>query len=420
MHIPEAIVTRVAAMMKYRHDPPPSVLKRRDTIRKSALLKMQQKSSSHAAGNLLAWKLYGLTVFLFWLPSFLPFSNSSSKYKSSGYIVQGDEVSFVRIEATATTDSSNAEDSSMMTNQTDNEQDEENGASSIFQYWRFDNQTIAQIEDRQKYGGNVLLYLTTDMSKEHMRFLTFCWPSVLEHSSLLRHANVLIYAHPPAVFQTLQHNRTETLLTLMQDTFRNNPSLRIFIKPQTNVYEVGPSYADSLSAMWEATHRRWWWKSGNTENVDAPGTDRYDWVIRLHPDVLVRNDTFLLQTMKDPFVEGIFNDCLDKHCHKEQKCRRRRVHGDAILFRPSTLRKKSFFVPRKRRMTANTERELSREFQTVVSKGADRWIPGTGLHGSVCRIGHQQILKIGAMAPPIVHSHNLFPAPPRCESLLGS
>jgi hypothetical protein len=211
---------------------------------------------------------------------------------------------------------------------------------------------------------------------------------------------------------------------LMRDVFRNNPSLRIYMKPNdaTNDYEAGPSYINSLDAMWEATHHGWWWSSGISASNEHAGMDRYyDWVIRLHPDVLVRNDTFLLQTMKDPSVEGIFNDCVDDaHCRNDQKCRKRRIHGDALLFRPGSLRKKAFFVPRKRRLTANAEMELSREFQTVVAKGADRWIPGTGLHGTVCRVGHRQILKAGAAPPPIVHSHDILPAPPRCATLLGS
>ena len=37
------------------------------------------------------------------------------------------------------------------------------------------------------------------------------------------------------------------------------------------------------------------------------GARRYDWVVRLNPDVMLVRDDWLLKTMSDPTVDGIFN-----------------------------------------------------------------------------------------------------------------
>jgi hypothetical protein len=40
--------------------------------------------------------------------------------------------------------------------------------------------------------------------------------------------------------------------------------------------------------------------------------DDYDWVIRLNPDVLIRNDTWLISTMMNDSIDAIFHDCYNR------------------------------------------------------------------------------------------------------------
>lgn len=395
-----------------RFDYATSLKRRRDEKNKRG---GQQRQSSWSSQQRIkispAFRMYLWVVFIFWFPSFLPTFSSNASSKDRLTLLVGTE---------------GASPSSQSTNQTAAEQqdDEQEHSSSggtllaageSYHYSRFNNET-SSLESNPFSFGSVLLYLTTDLTPAHIQFIKYCWPAVLEGSYLLRNANVLVYANPS--LDTSDATK-DGALKLIEDTFIDNPSLRVYVAHNQSVEEeVGTSYANSLEAMWQASSHHWWWRSGNEHA--APGTDRYDWIIRLHADVLVRNDTFLLDNMKDPYVEGIFNDCTDQTCFNDQRCRKRRIHGDALLFRPGSLREKAFFVPKKRRPKANADMEITREFQTIVGKAADRWIPGTGMHGNVCRIGHRQILKDGANRPPIVHTHDILPTPLRCASLLGA
>ena len=71
----------------------------------------------------------------------------------------------------------------------------------------------------------------------------------------------------------------------------------------------GPTRATRRARCWP-----WWRASGHG------WFEGYDWVVRLNPDVLVRNDTFLLQAMGDDAVHGIFVDCLDRPCPTGRRC----------------------------------------------------------------------------------------------------
>jgi hypothetical protein len=62
--------------------------------------------------------------------------------------------------------------------------------------------------------------------------------------------------------------------------------------------------------------------------------DDYDWVIRINPDVLIRNLTWLLQQLQNPNVEGIFHDSTPRRGHQ--------LHTDFFAVRPKAVMKYSF------------------------------------------------------------------------------
>jgi len=63
----------------------------------------------------------------------------------------------------------------------------------------------------------------------------------------------------------------------------------------------------------------------------------YDWVVRVNPDVLIRNDTFLLQSMANNSISGIFDDCLDRPCDGGRNCVHRKIHTDFFAIRPAAV-----------------------------------------------------------------------------------
>ena len=60
-------------------------------------------------------------------------------------------------------------------------------------------------------------------------------------------------------------------------------------------------------------------------------------MVRVNPDVLIRNDTFLLESMANDNISGIFVDCLDKSCLNERICNDRQIHTDFFAIRPSAV-----------------------------------------------------------------------------------
>jgi hypothetical protein len=45
------------------------------------------------------------------------------------------------------------------------------------------------------------------------------------------------------------------------------------------------------------------------KGVEEKWFDEYDWVIRLNPDVLILDDKWLLEIMRNSSIDGIFQDC---------------------------------------------------------------------------------------------------------------
>jgi hypothetical protein len=118
----------------------------------------------------------------------------------------------------------------------------------------------------------------------------------------------------------------------------------------------------------------------------------YEWVIRLNPDVIVRNDSWLLARMNESDVHGVFVDCYDRGC--AQKCLSGLIHSDFFAFRPNRV---DAHVMKDLVHITNAEDKATAFFRAIVEHGTDRWVPGTHQGGS-CRVR--------GTASPIIHDHN--------------
>ena len=78
-------------------------------------------------------------------------------------------------------------------------------------------------------------------------------------------------------------------------------------------------------------------------NFNSNNYNGYDWVIRINPDVLIRNSTFLQQTFVDPQIDAILHKCRMPSCsqskdnpeHSEQSFKYLQIHTDILVFRPN-------------------------------------------------------------------------------------
>jgi len=212
-------------------------------------------------------------------------------------------------------------------------------------------------------GIRVLLFITTHLPDQHIDFFRQCWPSVLNNSVLLQHADVLLFTaiEPPS--------------DILQDVFRGK-------RVRVEHYENKGYQGGAELAMEMATTNQWF--------------EGYDWVIRLNPDVLVLDDEWLINNMADLGVDGIFADCLDQAC--ERHCTEvSMLNTDFFAVRPSHLGPTSFVGLQG--PFENAEQQATAAFKSIIEDGRDRWIPGTNMHGT-CRVHGKTV--------PVIHAHSVL------------
>lgn len=215
--------------------------------------------------------------------------------------------------------------------------------------------------------GRVLLYVTTHFSKQHEMYLKYCWPNILARSPLLQAADVAVYLNPSKV-----ENRNEAM-DVLKETFADH-NLVVYLRENAE-YTTGATMA-------------------MTEAVTNNYFGGYDWVIRLNPDVIIRDDSYLMEHMVDPAVSALLINCSR---------RGNKVHTDFFMIRPHLLSLGSFPTTVFRN---NAELSFTRSIQeSVLNKGSHRWIPGTNPQSSACRAGDGREFH----TTPIVHEHTLHP-----------
>lgn len=228
--------------------------------------------------------------------------------------------------------------------------------------------TLQPGENENKKSGRVLLYVTTHFSQQHAMYLKYCWPNVLARSPLLQKADVAVYLNP-----SKSETRKEAM-GVLKDTFADH-NLLVYLRENAG-YTTG-----ATDAMTEAVANDYF--SG------------YDWVIRLNPDVMIRDDSYLTAHMDDPSVSALLINCSNRMHNK--------VHTDFFMIKPHLLSKDSFPTKIFRN---NAELSFTKSIQTsVLDKESHRWIPDSNPKSSVCRAGEGREFY----ETPIVHAHALHP-----------
>jgi hypothetical protein len=229
------------------------------------------------------------------------------------------------------------------------------------------NSTITRSTDE---GGNVkiLLFMTTVFSQQHIDCFHCCWPKLVEQSQLLKRAHIMIFSNNETAIDEPKMQYTENL-------FQNSPSFEFKFAPGHKIKEI---QAIDTDINYFQTGANLGMKLGVSEQWFAP----YDWIIRINPDVLIRNSTWLLETMLlDPNADGIFVDCLEK---KTQK-----FHADFFAIRPRSLSDSAFShmeLEFHYKTMLNHERTAYIAFTPIVQSGRARYVPNVQPSNGYCRV----------------------------------
>jgi hypothetical protein len=240
------------------------------------------------------------------------------------------------------------------------------------------NSTITRSTDE---GGNIniLLFMTTVFSQRHIDYFHCCWPKLVEESQLLKRAHIMIFSNN-------ETDIDETTLQYTENLFQNSPSFEFKFAPDHEIKQIQKLHLQINRFQVGANLGM---KLGVSEQWFAP----YDWIIRINPDVLIRNSTWLLETMLlDPDADGVFVDCVG---------RTPRIHTDFFAVRPRSLSDSAFsqveFEPN-RKTIMNHEVTAHIAFTPIVQSGRARYVPNVQLSNGRCRVR--------GIESPIYHRHD--------------
>lgn len=214
----------------------------------------------------------------------------------------------------------------------------------------------------------VLLYVTTAASALHRKFLRELWPELLCQSDLLRNVDVVMFS---------TGNRTYN--SEMSRAFSSVAHFVVLNEPNPG-YQRGANLA-------------------MTVGMERQVFVGYDWLIRVNPDVIIRNSTWIFNTMLDPDVDAIFVDCYDGcltgYCKHGVSVL---IHTDFFAVRPQMLTRESFSMDTFAKFS-NAEHTATHAFQHILQSGRYQWLPNTGPMRGNCRVRGEH--------SPVLHTHNI-------------
>jgi hypothetical protein len=224
-------------------------------------------------------------------------------------------------------------------------------------------------------SNRILIFITTHLSDMHYTYLENCWPNLIAKSPLFRQSDFMMF-----ITESQGQKANMTLIN------------SVFAETGISVHSTeNPGYQEgAILAFTEAIENHWF--------------DKYDWVIRVNPDVLIRDDTFLLERFGDSRIHGIFVDCLNRDCPTGNRCTDSMIHTDFFAVRPNAILLNAVRESKQN----NAERMITEVFSSIVRDGADDWVPGAGPHGLECRV-------VGNSSP-VIHTHDFEAIHPTCLS----
>jgi hypothetical protein len=224
-------------------------------------------------------------------------------------------------------------------------------------------------------NNRILIFITTHLSDMHYTYLENCWPALIAKSPLFKQSDFMMF-----ITESQGRKVNMTLINF------------VFTETGISVHSAeNPGYQQgAILALTEAIGNHWF--------------DKYDWVIRVNPDVLIRNDSFLLERFEDSGIHGVFADCLDKECPTGNKCIDRKIHTDFFAVRPRAISANAVHETKQN----NAELMITEAFSSIVKDGTDSWVPDTGRHGGFCRVSGK--------SSPVIHTHDYGAIYPACLS----
>ena len=213
---------------------------------------------------------------------------------------------------------------------------------------------LADAQIKKLSEMKILLFLTTHLSKGHERALREIWTGLVKSSDLLSNADVLVH----------HSNTLPDLTDLLKGIF---PARNVTaVQAKNEGYQEG-----AIRALADAIEQQWF--------------ETYDWVVRVNPDVIIRNDTWIVSQMLDPDVRGILVDCHDGLLNRSGN-RRNKAHTDFFAVRPEYMVNRSEALKRGLDKITNAANHFTAAVEDAWSTGHAAILPDNDLNRGFCRV----------------------------------
>lgn len=224
----------------------------------------------------------------------------------------------------------------------------------------------------------ILLYITTLYSTTHRNYLHCCWPKLLKESRLLKHADVLIFSNN---LTAIENNNDENILDYSRSLFQQyNPSVKFQFASERDLQPLR-----DFGGGWD--FKQYGANMAVQLGFSQGWFAEYDWVIRINPDVLIRQSDFIMEHMQDDAVDGIFALCGSK------------LNTDFFVVRPSAVQNHSAaFAPPPETNILNAELTARRNFQHILDQKRARHMPDLDPMLGKCRVRGERA--------PVYHAHD--------------
>jgi hypothetical protein len=240
------------------------------------------------------------------------------------------------------------------------------------------------IDPEQWSQLKIAIYMTTHGSTSHGRFLEKCWPSAIQKLKILSDAHLILYsavAPSPEIMESLRGFQK-----IVVHQFEQLPIPTNATHAEEEAHKQNGAKHAMIDPYSVSNHT-----DSNNESTTTTTSwfDGYDWVIRLNPDVLIRREKWLRQTMLMPDVDAILID----YSTPEQPLRR--LNTDFYAFRPAAVDRAALMLEFDRQPTA--EKHFGAALQSILQSNRFRWVPGTTRIKADARVLGRQ--------SPVIHAH---------------
>ena len=188
------------------------------------------------------------------------------------------------------------------------------------------------------FTSKVLIYITTIYSDTHRRYLRCCWPRLLSESRLFQKAHFIMFSNNMTALDENYLSEVKQMflssgVTSFEFKFADGTRELEVLTNFTRQEEVASQKSKRVAKLIQAksTAKQWGANMAMSVAVSSGWFQPYDWIVRLNPDVLIRQSDFIVDHLDDSSVDAIV-----------ARCDFEKIDTDFFAVRPQALQPNAF------------------------------------------------------------------------------